>query len=180
MAEQCRAMMMAMDRNKLIGRAGGLPWRIPADFRHFKQTTLDKAIIMGRRTFSEDIKRPLPRRANIVVTRDKQWRCEGVDVVHGLMEGYERASKLTPDSPECFVIGGAELCREAMPFTERLYLTVVDAEFEGDTWLDSFDFQDWHIREQRFLAAESPESWGVTFYTLDRTSSGAEKQEFIS
>jgi len=108
-----RSMVMAMDRNKLIGRAGGLPWRIPADFKHFVATTLNKAIIMGRRTFTDDIKRPLPK----------------------------------PDVEEHCVIGGAQLCRDAMPLTERLYLTVVDAEFEGDTWFDSFEFSDWSIRD---------------------------------
>ncbi len=163
-----RAMVMAMDRNKLIGRAGGLPWRIPEDSKHFKRTTLDKAIIMGRRTFSEDIKRALPKRLNIVVTRDKEWRHPGVEVAHSLEQAYEIAAKLLPDAPECYVIGGAQLCREAMEGTERLYLTVVNGEFEGDTWLDSFDFEDWHVTEQRSLAISESAAWPVDFYTLDR------------
>ncbi len=161
-------MVMAMDRNKLIGRAGGLPWRLPADFQHFKATTLDKAIIMGRVTFSDDIKRALPRRVNIVVSRDEAWRADGVELVHGLEQAYQKAQDLLPDAPECYVIGGAQLCREAMAFTERLYLTVVDGEFEGDTWFDSFEFSDWVISSLRSLDADEKNAWGMTFYILDR------------
>lgn len=163
-----RSMVMAMDRNKLIGRAGGLPWRIPADFKHFVATTLNKAIIMGRRTFTDDIKRPLPKRSNIVVTRDQQWQFDGVQVAHSLQQAYALADELLPDVEEHCVIGGAQLCRDAMPLTERLYLTVVDAEFEGDTWFDSFEFSDWSIREQRALPACDEAPWDAVIYTLDR------------
>lgn len=163
-----RAMVMAMDRNKLIGSNGGMPWHIPADFKHFKATTLNKAIIMGRRTFSEDIKRALPKRKNIVVTRDLQWQCTDVEVAHSLEQAFELADSLLPEAAEHCVIGGAQLCREAMSSTERLYLTVVEAEFEGDTWLDSFDFSDWEIVEKTPLAIAEGNRWPITFYTLDR------------
>lgn len=163
-----RAMVMAMDRNKLIGRAGGLPWRIPEDFKHFKATTLNKAIIMGRRTFTDDIKRALPKRTNIVVTRDPQWQFPGVEVAHSLEQAYSAADELLPNAVEHCVIGGAELCRIAIPLTERLYLTRVEAEFEGDTWFDSFDFSDWSIVAQRALPASDEAPWDVVFYTLDR------------
>lgn len=163
-----RSMVMAMDQNKLIGRAGGLPWRIPEDFKHFKATTLNKAIIMGRRTFSDDIKRALPKRTNIVVTRDQQWQFPGVEVAYSLEQAYAKADELLPNAEEHCVIGGAQLCRDAMPLTERLYLTLVEAEFEGDTWFDSFDFSDWSIVEQWALPASDEASWDVVFYTLDR------------
>lgn len=161
-------MVMAMDRSKLIGREGGLPWRIPEDFAHFKAITLNKAIIMGRRTFSEDIRRALPKRTNIVVTRNRGWRSAGVEVVHSLEQAYVRADSLLPDAEEHCVIGGAELNREAMAGTERLYLTVVEAEFDGDTWFDSFEFSDWEITEQRVVATGGEAQLDVTFYTLDR------------
>lgn len=164
-----RAMVMAMDRNKLIGRTGGLPWRIPEDFKHFKATTLNKAIIMGRRTFTDDIKRALPKRTNIVVTRNQQWQFPGVEVAHSLGQAYAKADELLPNAVEHCVIGGAQLCRDAMPLTDRLYLTLVEAEFDGDTWFDSFDFLDWSIVDQRALPASDEAPWGVVFYTLDRS-----------
>lgn len=165
-----RSMVMAMDQNKLIGRAGGLPWRIPEDFKHFKATTLNKAIIMGRRTFTDDIKRALPKRTNIVVTRDRQWQFPGVEVTHSLEQAYAMADELLPNAEEHCVIGGAQLCRDAMPLTDRLYLTLVESEFEGDTWLDSFDFSAWKVSSQRRLEADTKNAWAVTFYTLDRPS----------
>jgi len=163
-----RSMVMAMDRNKLIGSAGGLPWHIPADFKHFKATTLNKAIIMGRRTFSEDIKRALPKRTNIVVTRNTQWTCDGVEVVFGLEQAFALADELLPNAEEHCVIGGAQLCREAIASTQRLYLTVVEAEFEGDTWFDSFDFSHWQVSEKKYLQVGEGNQWPVSFYTLDR------------
>lgn len=161
-------MVMAMDRRRLIGRAGGLPWHIPEDLKHFKVITTGKAIIMGRRTFSDDIKRALPQRTNIVVTRDPEWRHEGVEVVHGLAQAYALADRLLPAAEEHCVIGGAQLCREAMAQTERLYLTLVQGEFQGDTWLDSFDFGDWVVADERHLAADAKRDVAVVFYTLDR------------
>lgn len=140
------SMMMAMDRNKLIGTDGGMPWHVPGEQAYFKSVTLGKPIIMGRKTF-ESIGRPLPGRTNIVVTRNTQWSAEGVLVATSLDEAIEAgnriASEASTQADEIVVIGGAGLCRDAMPITQRLYLTLIDHEFEGDTWLDSYQSEEW-------------------------------------
>ncbi|MGB0867036.1 MAG: dihydrofolate reductase, partial [Granulosicoccaceae bacterium] len=119
-------------------------------------------------TFSDDIKRPLPRRTSIVVTRDRSWQFEGVEVAHSLNEAYDLADSLLPHVDEHYVIGGAQLCREAISTTERIYLTVVESQFDGDTWFDSFVFSDWRVSERRVLEASEDRSFDVVFYVLDR------------
>lgn len=133
-------MMMAMDRNRLIGANGGMPWHISSDFKYFSRTTMGKPMIMGRATY-ESIGRPLPGRHSIVVTRDKNWRVEGVEVAHSLAQAL--AAARLHSGTEMMIIGGASLCAQAMPLTRRLYLTVIDHAFEGDTWLDSFNECEW-------------------------------------
>jgi len=128
---------------------------------------------MGRRTFSDDIQRPLPKRTNIVVTRDLQWHADGVEIVHGLDAAYARADALHPDAEEHVVIGGAQLCSQAIAMTNRLYLTVVDAVYDGDTWFDSFDMADWQVVAEEKLTtqdtgASDAVDVSVIFYTLDK------------
>jgi dihydrofolate reductase len=159
------AMMMAMDRARLIGRANGLPWHLPEDLRHFKSVTMGKPIVMGRATW-DSIGRPLPGRANIVVTRQADWRATGAIVVHSLDEAFSAARAAMPDADELVVIGGATLCRAAMPLTERLYLTLIDAEFDGDTWLDSYCEEDW--RETARETYRSPDGHDYHFLQLQR------------
>ena len=151
MSEPIIAMMMAMDKNKLIGANGDLPWRIPGDLPYFKRVTMGKPIIMGRKTY-DSMGRALPGRTNIVVTRDHQWTAEGVTVVHNLDDALNagRSSAVDQAVAEIFIIGGASLCSDAMPITQRLYLTVVDKAYEGDTWLDSFEWSDWKLSAKMF------------------------------
>lgn len=165
------AMAMAMDRNRLIGKDDGMPWHVPGEQAHFKALTLGKPIVMGRRTH-ESIGRPLPGRTNIVVTRNPDWRAEGVVVAHSLDAALERgrdvATAAGTRAEELVVIGGAALCRDAMSLTERLYLTVIDAAFDGDTWLDAFDEDDW-----REVAREEPDpatsgGYRIAYRVLER------------
>jgi len=133
-------MMMAMDRNRLIGANGDMPWHISSDLKYFNRTTMGKPMIMGRVTY-DSIGRALPGRHSIVVTRDRQWQADDVEVTHSIDQAFELAAAHTAE--EMVVIGGANLCAQAMEHTERFYLTVIDHAFEGDTWLDSFDEKDW-------------------------------------
>ena len=187
--EPAVAMMLAMDKNKLIGKSGGMPWHIPGEQIYFKAVTLGKPILMGRVTY-DSIGKPLPGRPNIVITRNADWQAEGVHVCTSLNAGIELARQLiragendtnrntAPNSNarrvlensttgvaddvadiaeqaenecELVVIGGAALCREAMPLTSRVYLTLIDNEYDGDVWLDSFDWDDWHVEKQTDL-----------------------------
>lgn len=160
------AMIMAMDRNKLIGKAGGLPWHISADLQYFKRVTMGKPVIMGRKTY-ESIGRPLPGRLNIVVTRNSAWSAEGVAVASSLQQAIEMGREQAPDVEELMVIGGAALCREAMPQVERLYLTIIEHAFDGDTWLDSYDASEWEtVAEERVEDAQS--SYTLLFLQQER------------
>lgn len=117
-----------MADNRVIGREGTIPWDLPVDRRRFRELTLGHPVIMGRGTF-ETLSGPLAGRTNIVVTRSPSWRAEGVLVAHDLSE----ALSLAGDVDEAFVIGGGEIYRQALPLAQRIYLTVVHIDVEGDT-----------------------------------------------
>ena len=170
MNEPIIAMMMAMDKNKLIGSDGGLPWHIPGELAYFKRVTMGKPIIMGRKTF-DSIGKPLPGRANIVVTRNADWKSDGVIVVGSLEEAFEagrHALKSQANKEEIVVIGGASLCRAAMSTTQRLYLTVVDKAHSGDTWLDSFNWDDWVVVSESVQDSISTGGLAVTYWVLEK------------
>ena len=157
------SMVMAMDRNQLIGKDDALPWHLPAELAYFKSVTMGKVLIMGRKTYAS-IGKPLPGRISVVVSSSgvldtaenadyiadgKLYLCSSLDDAIAqarlLIERREENSsavQLTHD--EAAIIGGAQLCEAAMAMTDRLYLTVIDAEFDGDTWLKSFREQDWN------------------------------------
>jgi len=153
-------MVMAMDRNQLIGKANGMPWHIPGEQVYFKEATLGKPVIMGRKTY-DSIGRPLPGRQNIVVTRNADWQAEGVEVVLSLEAAIELAEEAKTE--EVMIIGGAALCQLAMPLTHRLYLTIIDAAYEGDTWLHSYDASEWTVVSRHDVPAngDSP-AYSVT------------------
>jgi dihydrofolate reductase len=161
------ALIAAMADNRVIGRDGGLPWRIPADLKYFKAKTMGKPIVMGRRTF-ESIGKPLPGRPNIVVTARGGEFPEGVDIardVDAALEIAERRARET-GADEIMVIGGATLYEAILPHADRLYLTEVHEAAEGDTHFPAFDRREWQevAREDRDDIYSAP----VSFVTLDR------------
>lgn len=123
------ALIAAADENNLIGRANGLPWHLPVDLRYFKQTTLGKPVLMGRKTF-DSVGKPLPGRRNVVLTRDASFTSTGVEVVSSL----DDALSLLADTPEVMVVGGSEIYRLTLPIAQRVYLTRIHAQFAGDAW----------------------------------------------
>jgi len=165
------AMMMAMDRNRLIGKAGGLPWHVPGELAYFKSVTMGKPVVMGRKTH-QSIGRPLPGRTNIVVTRDVDWQGDGVSIAHSLDDALaigKRVAKLPATAAsELVIIGGAALCRDAMPLTERLYLTVIDQAFEGDTWLDSYQVEEWREVSSERRDPATTNGLDVVYRVLER------------
>jgi dihydrofolate reductase len=158
-ALQPLVLVVAVARNGVMGKGGGLPWRIPEDLRHFKRVTKGHAVIMGRKTWDE-VGKPLPERRNIVVTRNESLRLEGAEVVRTLADAIARARET---DPEPRVIGGAEIYRLALPLATRIYLTEIDRDVDGDTFFPTFDRA--LFREVERRAGEEP---GVTFLTLDR------------
>jgi len=164
---RCRvSLVAAVAENGVIGRAGGLPWRLPDDLKHFKKLTVDHTIIMGRKTFDE-VKRPLANRRNVVISRDPSFRPEGVTVVASL----EEALALGATEDEVFVIGGGEIYRMALPYADRLYLTVVHASVDGDTWFPPFDQDAWVLEEEAFHPADERHPMSFTFRTYTRLRS---------
>ena len=138
------ALIAAVANNGVIGNGNQIPWRLPGDFAHFKRMTMGKPLIMGRKTF-ESIGRPLPGRTNIVVTRQESFQPTGV-IVHSTLEtALEHAQQIAKSerANEVMVGGGAEIYRQAMPLADRIYLTQVELEPEGDVFFPPIDFEAW-------------------------------------
>jgi dihydrofolate reductase len=142
------SIIAAAARNNVIGRDNQLPWQLPEDLRYFKQVTLGKPVVMGRKTF-ESIGRPLPGRLNIVISRQPDWRAEGVLVASGLEAALQLAEREAPETvDELMVIGGAEIYKQALPLASRIYLTRVHEDFEGDALFPAIDEQSWTLISQ--------------------------------
>lgn len=135
------SLVAAYDRNRLIGRAGHLPWHLPNDLKRVKEITTGHVLVMGRKTY-ESIGRPLPNRRNVVLTSDPSFHPEGVEVIRH----PDDASALGDD---LYIFGGAALFEHFLPLADRLYITKIDAEFEGDTY-----FPAWNENEFRLVEAE--------------------------
>lgn len=157
------SLIAAMDRNRLIGNKNKLPWHLPADFAHFKSTTMGKPVIMGRKTY-ESIGKPLPGRTNIVLSRDPGVSFEGVECVGS----FKEAMALVPDEEELMVIGGSTIYEMLLPQADRLYFTYVDAEFEGDAWFPEFDEDQWLEKEAVLRKADEKNIYDCRFVTLEK------------
>jgi dihydrofolate reductase len=162
------SLVVAMTRQHVIGRANGLPWRLPEDLKHFKAVTLGKPILMGRRTF-DSIGKPLPGRTNLVLTRDTGWKTDGVTVVHSVDEALSRVG----DVEEVAGIGGAEVFRLLLPLATRIHLTWVEADVAGDTWFPPLELSQWRETHSRRVQADERNAFDMTFVTLERASAGA-------
>jgi dihydrofolate reductase len=144
------SLIVAVSRNGVIGIDNQLPWHLPEDLKYFKSVTMGKPIIMGRKTF-DSIGRPLPGRTNIVITRDSSWQVDGVEVARTLAQAMTlgQLACAQADVDEAMVIGGEQIYRMTLPAADRLYLTEVQAEVEGDAFFPEFDTKDWHqVSEQ--------------------------------
>jgi dihydrofolate reductase len=167
------SLIAALDRNGVIGAGGDIPWRLPADMRHFKALTLGKPVIMGRRTY-ESIGRPLVDRHNIVVTRNRTYRAPGCTIVHSIAEALEVAAlevaalEAAGDEAEVMVIGGAHLYRQLLPQVDRLYLTYLDASFAGDTTFPPFDADEWQVVSEEAHAPDKRNPYPYRFVVLAR------------
>lgn len=137
-------MIAALARNNVIGKANDLPWHLPDDMKFFMQTTKGHHVIMGRKNYESlpEKFRPLPNRVSIVVTRQVDYKAPGCTVVHHLEDGVKLAEK--NGEQELFIIGGSEIYKLAMPIADKLYLTEINADIEGDTFFPSFDKKLWN------------------------------------
>lgn len=152
-------IVAAQASNRVIGRANAIPWRLDEDMKHFRALTITHAIIMGRATY-ESLGKPLPKRRNIVITRDTSLVIPGVDLAHSLPDAIAMA-RTTDDEPR--IIGGGQVYEEAMPLATRIHLTVLDAAHEGDTFFPNVSALEWRIADAR-----RGESRLATYFTLER------------
>jgi dihydrofolate reductase len=164
------AIYVAIAENGVIGRDGGLPWRLSTDLKRFRADTMGKPIIMGRKTY-EGIGRPLPGRLNIVVTRDKTWRAEGVEVAHSLEAAVQlatlRASRMA-DVDEVCVIGGGEIYAQAMLLADRLHVTHVLAAVDGDAHFPPIDPDSWRMVSSQDVPAGEKDSHPTRYSLYER------------
>jgi dihydrofolate reductase len=157
------SFVVAADQGGVIGRDGGLPWRLPADLRHFKATTMGHSIIMGRRTW-DSIGRALPGRRSIVLTRDRGFAAEGAH----LARDPEMALRLAAPADEVRVVGGEAVYRAFLDRCTRIHLTRVHGRFEGDARLPELDPALWRETERREHPADERNPWPMSFLVLER------------
>jgi dihydrofolate reductase len=162
------SMIAAMDENRLIGAGNALPWHLPADFRHFKQVTMAKPIIMGRKTF-DSIGRPLPGRKNIVITRG-EFKHDGVVTVHSIDEALHEAAQgeAAGEVDEVMIIGGANLYQQMIDKADKLYLTHVKTTCEGDAWFPEVDMREWEIILQQSVSADENNNYDFDIIEYQR------------
>ena len=162
------SVIVAMAQNRVIGLNNQMPWHLPADLAWFKKNTLNKPVIMGRKTF-ESIGRPLPNRHNIVISRQIESidnKISNVSWVKSIDEAISFAQKQQPD--EVFIIGGGNIYKQVLPLIDRLYLTHIDAELQGDTYFPDYLPEQWQVIYQEDHQADEKNSYPYQFKILQR------------
>jgi len=157
------SLIWAMDKYRLIGCNNALPWQLPADMAWFRKNTMGKPILMGRKTY-ESIGRPLPGRTNLILTRQQDLQIGGCTVVHDLAA----AMATVAGAEEIMVMGGAEIYALLLPHADRLYITEIDAAFNGDAWFPAFDRNAWHTLSSESHQADERNICPYTFTILER------------
>ncbi len=154
-----------MGRNRVIGKDNSLIWHLPADLKHLNETTLGKPIIMGRKTF-ESVGKPLPGRTNIVISRNSDYPAPGCL----LATSVEQAVAMISGQPEIFIAGGEEIYKQALPLAEKMYITVIDHVFDGDTFFPDFPVEEWEITEEKKHDADELNRYSMVFLTYERSN----------
>ena len=168
------SLIVALAQNHVIGIDNKLPWYLPNDLKYFKQVTMGKAIIMGRKTY-ESIGKPLPGRTNIIITRQSDYQPPGktgsVKVVSSLEEARDLAENLAliNGQNEAMIIGGAEIYTQALNLVDRMYMTEVHAEVEGDAYFPQFDRSQWQAGAREDFSAEGGNPYDYSFVVYERT-----------
>jgi len=162
-------LIAAFAQNRVVGINNTLPWHLPEDLKYFKRTTSGKAIIMGRKTY-DSIGRPLPNRTNIVISRNSDFQAEGVRVVASLEAAIELAKEVNfiNDVQEVMIIGGASIYEAALPIADRLYLTHVHAEIEGDAYFPEVNFKQWVEVSREDYQASDKNPYDYSFVVYDK------------
>jgi len=157
------SIIVAMAENRVIGNDNALPWRLPADLKHFKAMTVGKPIIMGRKTW-ESLPGRLPDRIHIIITANPDYVADGCVVVRSLEAALEAAG----DVPEVMIVGGTMLYQQALPLADRIYLTLVETQVEGDARFPEFDPGQWQEIERQRHPSDDRNPYAYSFLTLSR------------
>ncbi|NBI28007.1 dihydrofolate reductase [Chengkuizengella marina] len=156
------SIIFAMDQNRLIGKDNQLPWRLPADLAFFKTTTLQHPVVMGRKTY-ESIGRPLPKRKNIILTQNKNFKAEGCTVVNTIEEALKQCN-----DEENFVIGGSEIYKLFLPYVNKLYVTQIEHVFDGDSYFPEIDEKIWEQTSKVRGIKDEKNPYDYYFITYER------------
>jgi dihydrofolate reductase len=159
------SLLVAADENNVIGKDNKLPWHLPNDLKYFKNLTWGMPILMGRKTF-DSIGKALPGRKSIVITRNKDWKHENVEVVHSIEEAINSAK--ADDIKEIFVIGGAEIFSSSFDNADRIYLTRIHHQFKGDVYFPELPADDWALIQNKFCHADDKNAYSHTFQVWDK------------
>ncbi|RZK50264.1 MAG: dihydrofolate reductase [Pedobacter sp.] len=157
------SLVVAIAENYAIGKNNQLLWHLPADLKHFKTITSGHSIIMGRKTF-ESIGKPLPNRRNIIISRQTNLEIPGIELVNSLSQ----ALQLTESEHEIFIIGGAMIYEEALPYAQKIYLTRVKASFEADAFFPKLPPEEWDVIDSEYFNADDKNPFGYSIETLVR------------
>ncbi|MEQ1721527.1 MAG: dihydrofolate reductase [Nitrosomonas sp.] len=161
------SLLVAMSKNRVIGKNNQLPWHLPEDLKHFKALTMGHPIIMGRKTY-ESIGKVLPGRTNIIVTRQKNYVIPSAIVVDSIQSAFAAGLKENSAKNEAFVIGGEEIFHQALTFSQRIYLTEIQKTFDGDTFFPALNSQEWREAERTIHFSEGIEQLEYHLVILDR------------
>jgi dihydrofolate reductase len=169
------SIIVALSTNNVIGRGNKLPWHMPADLKHFKTLTMGHHLLMGRKTFLE-VGKPLPGRINVVITRDPHFAAEGVAISRSIDEAISKAE--AAGDLEIFVAGGGEIFRQVIHRADRMYVTRIHAEIEGDTTFPEFDdVNEWRLADAEHFEADAKNAYPYSFLTYARAGTGERVDE---
>lgn len=158
------SMIAAMTEQRVIGIKNSLPWKLPNDMKWFREKTMGKPIVMGRKTFESFGAKALPGRTNIIITRDENYEATDSIVVHSIDDALVAAG----EAEEVMIIGGASFYEQMLPKADRLYLTFVHAELKGDAWFPEINNNDWNKTEKISHQKDDKNQYAHTFVVLDR------------
>ncbi|MFA8300052.1 MAG: dihydrofolate reductase [Hyphomicrobiales bacterium] len=158
------SIITALAENNAIGKDNDLPWHLPADLKYFMNTTKGHRIVMGRKTFESINSKPLPRRENVIITKNTDFKAEGVTIVHSI----EEAVKLCKESEETFICGGSYIYKEMLPHTDRLYLTRIHKNFDAETFFPEIDFSKFNLVSENRVDDDPKADFSYSFQVWER------------
>jgi dihydrofolate reductase len=157
--------IVATARKRVIGKDNAMPWHLPADLAYFKKTTLGHPIILGRKNF-EAIGRPLPGRANIIITKDRSFACSNCTITYSIEEAIAEAKKI--DQEEIFIIGGGSIYEQSMPYWQKLYLTEIELDTEGDVFFPTINMENWDLLSEDCFQKDEKNPYNYCFKVFER------------